>query len=434
MIIEEQIAAQLPAWRTRVNRLVDEYGSHKVCEVTVEQIYGGMRGVHVQVSDISYVDPHKGILFRGYSIPEILALLPKAPGCEYPLAGGLYYLLMLGEPPTLQQAQAVEEEWVRRSRVPDYVYALIDGLPQDTRPMTLFSHAILAMQNESLFTSGYEDGLKKPDYWKATLEDCLNLTARLPAIAAYIYNRKYLHGKQVAPDPNLDWSANFAHMIGKGDDRAYQELCRLYFILHADHEGANVSAHVSALVNSALSDVYYACSAAINGLAGPLHGVANQETIRWMLELRRLFDAFPTAEQLEAYAWDTLKRGAVIPGYGHAVLRVTDPRFTALLEYGRQYLPEDELFRMAALIYEVVPNVLAATGKVKNPWPNVDAISGAMQYHYGLREPEFHPVLFGVSRILGLTTHAVWSRALCKPIERPKSMTTGMLEELVGAR
>jgi citrate synthase len=392
-----------------------------------------MRGVHVQVSDISYVDPNRGILFRGYSMQEVLTLLPRATGSDYPLAGGLYYLLMTNELPTRQNALEVEEEWKQRSEVPGYVFDLLDALPVKTHPMTMFSHAILAMQNESVFTPAYADGLKKPDFWKATLEDSLNLTAKLPAIAAYIYNRKYQDGLVIDPDPSLDWSANFAHMIGKSGNREYQELTRLYFVLHSDHEGANVSAHISALVSSALSDIYYASSAAINGLAGPLHGVANQESIRWLVEVTNCFGGLPTREQLEAYCQETLERGQLIPGYGHAVLRVTDPRFSAQLDFGKKYLPDDELLRLVTLVYETLPGVLTRLGKVKNPWPNVDAISGTLQYHYGIKEFDFHTVMFGVSRILGLTSHAVWARALGKPIERPKSMTTRMLEELVSA-
>jgi citrate synthase len=431
MIIDEKIAAQLPAWQERVKKLVGEYGTKKVCEITVEQIYGGMRGVHVQVSDISYLDPYRGITYRGYTIQEMIAQLPKATGSQYPLAGGLYYLLMTNELPNLEQALEVEDEWRKRSPIPGYVLDLIDALPIKTHPMTMFSLAILALQNESIFSSQYSDGLRKPDYWRATLEDALNLTAKLPSIAAYIYNRKYRNGVYIAPDKDLDWSANFAHMIGMNDDWRYHELTRLFFMLHADHEGANVSAHASALVNSALSDIYYASSAAMNGLAGPLHGIANQECILWLLDLRAAFDKFPTRDQIESYAWDILNSGRVIPGYGHAVLRVTDPRFTAQLEFGDKFLPDDELYQLVKLVYEVVPGVLSQYGKVKNPWPNVDAITGTLQYHFGVSQPDFYTVLFGVSRILGLSTHAVWSRALGKPIERPKSMTTKMLEDLV---
>jgi citrate synthase len=303
-------------------------------------------------------------------------------------------------------------------------------MPTDSHPMTLFSAAILSMQNESIFARHYQDGMQRTDYWEATLEDSLNLTAKLPGIAAYIYNLKYNSGRYIAPDFDLDWSANFAKMIGI-DNREYMDLARLYFFLHADHESGNVSAHATHLVGSSLSDVYYSCAAGINGLAGPLHGLANQESLRWLLCVRDAFDGLPTKEQLVDFAWDTLNNGLVIPGYGHAVLRLPDPRFTAQFEFGKKYMPDDELFKLVQLVNEVVPGVLQELGKVKNPWPNVDAVSGALQYHYGVREQDFYTVLFGVSRILGVTSNAVWARALGQPIERPKSLTTQMLENIV---
>lgn len=431
MILHDKIAAQLPAWRERVARLIRDYGDSIVGQVSVEQIFRGIRDVQIQVSDISYVDPHEGIRLRGYTIKELLSLLPKAPGTELPLAGGIYYLLLVDELPTLDMAMEVEMEWKRRSRIPIYVYDLIRAMPSCAHPMTMFSQAILALNCESIFAERYNDGMQKSEYWKATLEDSLNLTAKLPYIAAFIYNLRYHGGRQTRPDPDLDWSANFANMLSPGSSE-YQDLMRLFIMLHSDHEGANVSAHTSHLVNSALSDIYYASSAAMNGLAGPLHGLANQECLRWLLSVRDYFNGLPTKEELAEYAKETIKSGQVIPGYGHAVLRVTDPRFTAQLEFGQEHFPDDELFRLAKMVYEVVPQVLIDTGKVKNPWPNVDALNGTIQYHYGVKEFDFYTVLFGVSRILGLTSHAVWARALGKPIERPKSLTTNMLEEMLG--
>jgi len=261
----------------------------------------------------------------------------------------------------------------------------------------------------------------------------LQLTAKLPGIAAYIYNLKFDSGGYIAPDFELDWSANFAKMIGK-DSPDYMDLARLYFFLHADHESGNVSAHTTHLVGSSLSDVYYSCTAGINGLAGPLHGLANQESLRWLLSVYDQFGGLPSREELEQFAWDTLNSGQVIPGYGHAVLRLPDPRFTAQFEFGKKYLPDDELFKLVQLVYEVVPGVLQELGKVKNPWPNVDAVSGSLQYHYGVREFDFYTVLFGVSRILGVTANAVWARALGQPLERPKSLTTKMLEDIASAK
>lgn len=430
MIIHDEISSQLPAWRERVQGLIRNFGSFKVSEVTVEQIFSGIRGVQIQVSDISYVDPMEGIRIRGYTIPELLERLPKASGSNFPMAGGVFYLLMTDQFPTLDDAVEVEAEWRRRSQVPPYIYDLIRAMPPCAHPMTMFSQAILALNCESVFADRYNEGMPKSEYWAATLEDSMNLIAKVPYIASFIYNLRYKDGRQTRPDPDLDWSGNFANMLVPGN-REYQDLMRLFMMLHSDHEGANVSAHTSHLVNSALSDIYYSTSAAMNGLAGPLHGLANQECLRWLLGVRDHFGGLPDREALADFARQTINSGQVIPGYGHAVLRVTDPRFTAQLDFGNENFPDDEIFRLAKMVYDVVPQVLMDTGKVKNPWPNVDALNGTMQHHYGVTEFDFYTVLFGSSRILGLTSHAVWARALGKPIERPKSLTTAMLEEMI---
>lgn len=431
MILKDKIAAQLPDWRARVTQLVKESGDVKVGEINIAQVYGGMRSVKSLVTDISYVDPNEGIRLRGYTIPELLEVLPKPAGAEMPYAGGLFYLLLVGEIPTDDQALEVEAEWKKRNAVPAHVFEVLRSMPKDTHPMTLFSQGILALQTASVFASEYEAGnLTKENYWEAALEDALNLSAKLPTLAAFIYNLKYGDGKVKAADPDLDWSASFAAMIGKGDSPEYMDLMRLYFVIHSDHESGNVSAHATHLVGSALSDVYYATSAGMNGLAGPLHGLANQECLKWLLDVRANFDAFPTKEELEKFTWDTLNAGQVVPGYGHAVLRKPDPRFSAQLKFGLKHMPEDDLFKLVNLVYEVVPGVLGQLGKVKNPWPNVDAISGTLQYHYGVREFDFYTVMFGVSRILGVSANLVWARALGQPIERPKSLTTTMLEEV----
>jgi citrate synthase len=427
MIMKEKLEVLLPEWRERVKKLVKESGEVKIDEVNIGQVYGGMRNIKSLVTDISYVDPVEGIRFRGYTIPELLERLPKPANEEMPYVGGLYYLLLVGEIPTQEQALAVEAEWWSRSKVPAYVFEVIKAMPLDTHPMTVFSTAVLVMQRESQFAKGYAAGVKKEKYWELMLEDSLDLTAKLPEIAAFIYNLKYKAGKIIPPKPELDWGANFAHMMGAG--KGYADLSRLYFLLHSDHESGNVSAHATHLVGSALSDIYYATSAGLDGLAGPLHGLANQECLGWLLKVYEKYAGVPSKDELRQFAWDTLNSGQVIPGYGHAVLRKTDPRFTAQLEFGKKHFPKDEIFQLAAMVYEVVPGVLIEQGKAKDPWPNVDAISGSLQYHYGVREFDFYTVMFGVSRLLGVTANAVWARALGEPIERPKSLTTAMLED-----
>ena len=258
--MDERIAAQLPKWRDQIKHLIEQHGDSAFEKVTVSQIYGGLRGVTTIVSDISYIDPEAGIRLRGYTIKELLELLPKAEGTEIPMAGGLYYLLLVGELPTFEDAMIVENTWHDRSVLPKYLLDLIYAMPRNTHPMVLFSQSIMALQRDSVFARRYHEGMHKEDYWEATLEDSLNLTAKLPSIAALIYNHLFRDGELTSPSDRLDWSANFAHMIGKGDDLEYHDLCRLFFIIHSDHEGANASAHTARLVSSTLADPYYACA------------------------------------------------------------------------------------------------------------------------------------------------------------------------------
>ena len=432
MILHEKIAEQLPAWRERYKLLAKEHAEVVVDKVTVGQIVGGMRDIKSLVTDISFVDPAEGIRFRGMSIPEVLKALPRPRGAKMPYVGGLYYLLMVGAVPTREQALEVEADWAKRAEVPDYVYKMIRSMPKETHPMTLLSQAVLALQNGSMFVKKYHTGMKKDAYWEPALEDSLELTAKLPVIAAFIYRMKYFgETKKPKYSAKLDYGANFAKMMGVADKKGYAELARLYFILHSDHESGNVSAHTMHLVGSALSDPYLSFSAALNGLAGPLHGLANQECLGWLLDVHKLFHGVPARDDLYKFAWDTLNSGKVIPGYGHAVLRVPDPRYMAQMKFAKERFPQDELVRLADMVFDVVPAVLKEQGKAKNPAPNVDAISGTLQYYYGVRDFDFYTVLFGVGRALGVTANYVWARALGQPLERPKSLSTKMLEDVV---
>ncbi len=433
--LKDTLFKKIQEHRPRTTRLVKEFGDVKLGDVTIAQAIGGARGVKCLVTDISYLDPMEGIRFRGMTIPETFAALPKVPGSEYPFVEGFWWLLLTGDIPTDAQVQEVVEDWKARAQVPQYVFDLLRAMPRDTHPMTMFSAAILGMQRESNFAQKYAEGMSKMDYWDPMFEDCSNLLARLPEIAAYIYRMKYKGDTPIAPDKNLDWGGNFAHMMGQ--DKPYDDVARMYFILHSDHESGNVSAHATHLVASALSDAYYSLSAGINGLAGPLHGLANQEVLGWTQEfMKKLGGKVPTKDELKKALWDTLNSGQVVPGYGHAVLRKTDPRYTAQREFCLKTpgLKEYPLFQLVSMIFEVAPGVLQEHGKAKNPWPNVDAQSGVIQWYYGVTEYDFYTVLFGVGRALGVLANITWDRALGYAIERPKSVTTAMLEEAAGIK
>jgi len=275
--------------------------------------------------------------------------------------------------------------------------------------------------------------MAKTDHWDAVYEDSMNLIARLPRVAAYIYRRAFKGGEHIAADKSLDWSANFAHMLGS-DDEDFRSLMRLYLTIHADHEGGNASAHTVNLVASTLADPYRSFAAGMNSLAGPLHGLANQEVIKWIFEMiDQLGTKTPSKEQIRGYVQQTLDARKVIPGYGHAVLREPDPRFTAQRRFAEEYIKDSELIETVWKIFDVVPPMLEALGKVKNPWPNVDAHSGALLVHYGFSEYSFYTVLFGVSRGLGVLAAGIWSRALGMPLERPKSVTSDWIKSQLEA-
>ena len=427
--IKERFKSKADLVGADIKQLLKEHGNKVIGEVTLSQIYQGMRGVTGLVSETSLLDANEGIRFRGYSIPELREKLPKFPGGDEPLPEALFFLMLLGELPTSEETEYITSTLQRRSHVPNYVFDTIEALPVSSHPMTQFVVGIMALQNGSQFAKSYAAGMNKKDYWDATFDDALDLIGRLPRIAAYIYRRKYRNGIHIEPNGLLDWSGNFAHMMGYGDFE-FMELMRLYMTIHADHEGGNVSAHTTHLVGSALSDPFLSFAAGMNGLAGPLHGLANQEVIKWIYEMRETLGVdLPTKEQISTYVKQTLAEGKVVPGYGHAVLRKTDPRFTAQMEFGKKHMPDDALVQTVWQIYDTVPDILHSLGKVKNPYPNVDAHSGALLVHYGMVEYEFYTVLFGVSRSLGVLASLCWDRALGFPLERPKTVTTELVKQ-----
>ncbi len=428
--LKEKFAAKVPDMRDRVKRILKEHGETKISDVTISQAYGGMRGVKCMVTETSALDPNSGIRFRGYTIPDLQEKLPRAAGGEEPLPEGLFHLLLTGELPTADEVAEITAAWRQEKELPSHVKACLDALPQDTHPMSQFSVGIVALQRDSIFVKRYREGMSKMDYWEPTFDDAMVLLGRLPLLAAYIYRRSYKNGEHLAGSADADWAGNLAGMLGI-DKPQFQELMRLYMTIHADHEGGNVSAHTTHLVGSALSDPYLSLAAGMNGLAGPLHGLANQEVIRWILNMKQEIGGTPSKDQAADYVWKTLKEGRVVPGFGHGVLRVTDPRYMAQQKFADKHLPEDENYQIVRMLYEVVPDILLEQGKAKNPWPNVDAHSGCLLVHYGLVEYDFYTVLFGVSRAMGVLASLVWDRALGLPLERPKSVTTEWMEQQV---
>ncbi len=420
--LREKLAAEFPKKATEIREMVKQFGNLKISEVTIEQAYGGMRGVKGLVCDTSEVPPDKGLIIREIPVGQLVDKTPEET----------FWLLLTGELPTKEQLADLDKDLKARAKVPEYVWKVLEAMPKDSHPMAMFNTAILVMEKESKFRLHYDQGMPKSDYWVWTLEDALDIIARLPEIAAGVYRMRFGKGARIASDPKLTWSENYVKMLGLPDPQGkFADCMRLYLVLHSDHESGNVSAHTTFCVNSALSDLYYSLSAGLNGLAGPLHGLANQECLHWILDVKKKFGGVPSEEQLKQFAWETLNSGKVVPGYGHAVLRITDPRFAAFLDWGKKHIAQDEVFQIVERVFNTVPGVLQQVQKIKDPWPNVDAGSGALLYHFGLTEFDYYTVLFSVSRALGVCAQAVVARAMGWPIERPKSVTTKWMKSQI---
>lgn len=433
--LQEVLRDQIPAKQAEIKQLKAEHGDKVLGEVTVDQAIGGGRDVMSLYYETSLLDAQEGIRFRGYSIPELQEKLPSFSGPAdkgEPLPEALMWLLLTSEIPSVEQTRSLTEELRKRSALPAHVETLIRSLPKNMHPMTQLSIGVMACQTDSKFAKAYHDGVGKAKYWESTLEDILDVVAKLPEIAALIYRCTFKDGI-VSKDTTgtLDYSANFNRMLGY-DTPDFDELMRLYLVIHSDHEGGNASAHTTHLVGSTLSDPYLAISGGFNALAGPLHGLANQEVLGWIQDLKNKFDAEGkevNKDTITEFAWETLNSGKVIPGYGHAVLRKTDPRYECQRQFALKYMPDDPLFKVVNTIYEVMPGILTEHGKTKNPYPNVDSHSGVLLWHYGFKDFQYYTVLFGVSRAIGALSQVFWDRALGMPLERPKSITADFIRE-----
>ena len=421
----------------------------KIGSLTAGHVIYGMRAVKAMVWEGSVLDPYEGIRFHGRTIADCQEQLPKGTSGTEMIPEAMFWLLLTGQVPSVEQIRSFSRELAEKSQLPSVVTAMLKNFEgSSVHPMTQLASAVAVLNVDSAFARAYAQGLNKADYWEPTLDDAISLLAKLPRIAALIMSPSTA---QADMDPNRDWSHNMATLLGKGSDSppdtGFQDLLRLYLALHGDHEGGNVSSHATHLVGSALSDPFLSYSAGLLGLAGPLHGLAAQEVLRWLLKMQSHIQPSDgssniTDESVKDYIWSTLKSGQVIPGYGHGVLRRPDPRFTALVKFGDAH-PDisgrddsgsrggNSIYHLMKQVSQIAPTVLAEHGKAKNPHPNVDSASGTLFHDYGLTDPTYYTVIFGVSRGMGPMAQLVWDRVLGLSLERPKSVTLERLSAMV---
>lgn len=442
--LKSTLQRAIPAKQELFQQVKKGLAEKKIGDLTVGGTIGGMRGYKSLLWEASVVDPNEGIRFHGHTIQDCQGFLPTAKdevndAHSEMLPESMFWYLLTGEKPSQEQINEFSAELASKAKLPSYLEKILDSLPTSLHPMTQLSIGISALNNDSTFAKAYEKGIPKSEYWEYVFEDSINLIAKLPSLVGRIYSNSYHQGAALGElNSDKDWSYNLSSLLGMTADskninhlsreegKDFVNLVRLYCALHGDHEGGNVSAHATHLVGSALSDPYLSYSAGVQGLAGPLHGLAAQEVVKFILEMHKNINGeISNSSKIEHYLWSLLNSRRVIPGYGHGVLRKPDPRFEAMLQFGLnrpEQFERDEYFHLVSNLSQIAPDVLTKHGKTKNPFPNVDSASGILFYHYGVRELHFFTVIFGASRSLGPLAQLIWDRILGLPIERPKSV------------
>lgn len=377
--------------------------SEPLFEITKDNLETGLRGYPVGYCTTSFVDPQKGLFYVGRPLSELSGWEPEQ----------VIYFLYHGSEGKPAEVAKFSENLHQRSKCSAKLIRHIEQLPRNGHPMKLFSAALLL--------AGIFEG--KNHY----REDCLNAIAKIPEIAAAVINHHAGWGPSKPSKPELGYMENFAHMLNVpgANNGELTAIFKLFNILHYDHGGGNLSAFVGKAVASGLEDLYGSLSAAMCALAGPRHGKANQDCLAFVQKLADELGAEATVDAVEAALRNKLSKGELVFGFGHAVLRVEDPRATLLYDVAQKKFPTNPLVKMASLLRQAGTKVLKENPKISDPYPNVDAISGVLLSAAGFPYPDYYTVLFGLARVVGISRQIVYERVEARngkgtPIVRPK--------------
>jgi citrate synthase len=375
--------------------------------VTEDTLETGLRGVPVGYCTTSKVDPQKGLHYVGLPIHELSDKDPEEV---------IFLLVFKRFPRDAAELKEFTDDLKSRWHCRERVWATMRALPTTGHPMKWFIHVLNALGMETGSTGDYR-------------EDALNIIANLPLAVAGLFRLRAGWGEPIAPNPELGYIENFVHMLGvPGLDEAgtatLTRLMRVFEILHLDHGGGNLSTFSGKAVASGAADMYESLVGAMAALAGPKHGKANQECLEFVNQCLKEVDEL-TEEGVAKMVRQRLNNKQLIFGFGHAVLRVEDPRATVFCDLGDELCPETDTFKMVQLLRKVVPGILMENPKISNPYPNVDLASGSLLTSCGLTDPEYYTVLFGMSRCVGIAIQIVYERQEARlgkgtPIIRPK--------------
>ena len=408
----------------QLKELIAQHGSKPIDVVTVATAYSGAR-VQVVPCETSRVHPDTGVAYAGIPITSVQRLLPEE----------IFFLLLLGRVPTEDEKICLMGEIEHKGELIDRksVAQVLCAMPKGSDPMALFTSGLMVMSRQSHFSESYGATAKK-ELWRPTLDDGLTVIAQVGELAAMVWD--VMHGGcgELPLSEALDLGGRLADQLVPIAGDSLRDAIRLHLNLHADHESGNVSAFLAFVAGSAHANPFEILATGALGLSGPLHGRASEQAFAFVDAALSKLGPDANDDQVNAFVRAHLASGKVVPGFGHAVLRAIDPRAVILYEFGAKLSGGGPQFAMAEKLRRLVPPLLIEQGKAKNPYPNVDAVSGSLLATLGVDDPKFFTVLFAVARSIGIMAQAVIARALVLPIVRPESVAMAEVESLPPAK
>ncbi|OYR73978.1 citrate synthase [Halorubrum ezzemoulense] len=366
-----------------------------------DELKRGLEGVLVAESDLSYVDGEVGkLVYRGYDIEDL------ARGASYE---EVLYLLWHGSLPTAAELDAFAADLAAEREVDDDVIETVRALAgAGERPMA-------ALRTATSMLSAYDPD-DEADPGEATLRQGRRITAKIPTVLA-AFERVRQGEEPVAPDPDLSHAGNFLYMLtGTEPDNVSEETFDMALTLHADH-GLNASTFTAMVIGSTMADVYSGVTGGIGALSGPLHGGANQDVMEVLHEV--------DASSKDPVQWvkDARDDGRRVPGFGHRVYKVKDPRANILEEKLRD-LAESSGDTKWLDYTTAIEEYLTEQGLVEEGIaPNVDFYSGSVYDSLGIPVDMYTPI-FAMSRVGGWIAHVAEYQEDNRLI-RPRARYTG---------
>ncbi|KAJ8676439.1 hypothetical protein QAD02_012226 [Eretmocerus hayati] len=435
--LKEALCEKIPLHHDLLRKFREMHGLDVVSQITVNDIYRGLDGVAALIRETSEVDSQNGIKYRGLSMPELCALLPRKGNS--PSAEAVFWLLLTGDVPTHEQTDSLTEDWAeRRDRrkhwwwsessreIGGVVGGVLRALPQNVPPVARLAIALTALDADQHYRRAVKQGAMSYTYWEHIYEDSMELLASLPAIVALVSS------VEARPTPlaieKTDWVDFFLDCFHSATDsiteaqkQSLGEFLRLFIAVNADDDGGIPGAHVAQIMGSCQFDASRALAAGVLAYANePTSGTLCQY-MDFLVQLQNAVGREPKREILRNFVSSLIDKRFQIAG--HKISQFEDTRYKILQEFVKTRVPNDPEIQLSQDISTIYTTQIKKA-RNRSVVAEQNAIAAPLFQFYGLRDMDYNQLLLCMSRALGIVASMIWTTALNAPVERPRAKCT----------